>query len=57
MNLTKENLQEWKSELNHLAEPHFGKNFANCLSDEDWMAENLGDDTQYVVNENLRADW
>lgn len=57
MELTTENLQEWKAQLNEVAKPHFGNDFANCLSDEDWLKENLGDTPEQVVNQNLLADY
>jgi len=57
MNLTTENLQEWKAELNRISKPHFGDNFADCVSDQDYLTDNLGDTPEDVLNENLKADY
>jgi len=38
MELTRENMADWKRELDKLAEDIIGRqNFSKCLSDEEWL--------------------
>jgi len=53
MELTKNNLTEWKAELNRIAEPYLGKDFADCLSDEEYLKDYLDEDTEDVLRDNL----
>lgn len=53
MKLTKENIQEWKAELAKLAEPHYGKDYDKCLSDEDYLNNYEGMTPQEAIDEDL----
>ncbi len=53
MILTKDNLQEWKKELNKIAKPYFGKDFASCLSDDEYLRDYLEEDTNDILIDNL----
>lgn len=55
MILTENNLKEWKAELSKIAEPYFGENFANCVSDEEYLNDYLDEDTQDVLWENINC--
>jgi len=51
MELTKENIEEWKKELDHLAiNSPLRHSFSDTLSDDEWLKENLGDDTTDVID-------
>ena len=55
MILTENNLKEWKAELNRIAEPYFGEDFADCVSDEEYLKDYLDEDTQDVLWENINC--
>lgn len=56
MILTESNLQEWKAELNEIAFPFFGEDFSNCLSDEDYLRDYIGEDTEDVLIDNVSGE-
>jgi len=44
MELTVENLKEWKQQLNKLTKEHYPNEiYTNTKSNHDWIKENLGD--------------
>jgi hypothetical protein len=56
MILTESNLKEWKAELNKIAKPYFGEDFADCVSDEEYLKDYLDEDTQDVLRENINCE-
>jgi len=55
MKLTKNNLTEWKNELNIQAKDIMGDNYADCLSDEEWLELYEGLTPQEAIEEDLWA--
>ena len=53
MELTKNNLKEWKKELDKIAESHFGKHFSSHVSDDEYLQDYIGEDTKDVLRDNL----
>ena len=51
MELTKENLPEWKAEVTKLMfEQHKVKDFGNCCSDEEWLEQMEGGTPQDAID-------
>lgn len=54
MILTKQNIAEWKEALNRYMK-HYGSidNFSQCFSDDEWLREYEGMDSEEVADEEL----
>ncbi len=51
MELTVENLEEWKTEVTNLMfEQHEVKDFGNCCSDEEWLEQMEGATPQDAID-------
>lgn len=55
MQLTKDNIKEWLAELNVKAEPHFGKNFADCITEKEWLEQYEGETVEDCIQEEIYA--
>jgi hypothetical protein len=57
MILTKNNLQEWKAELNQKMLPYYPNDkYSETVDDKDWLDMYEGFDTDEAVYEELTAD-
>lgn len=56
MILTEDNLQEWKECLSkEMKEQHNVPDYGNTLSDNEWIKDYLGDDTQLAIEEEVEC--
>jgi len=53
--LTQDNLQDWKKELNALAENMFGSNFSDTMTDDDWLNQSIGMTPREQLDEEIYA--
>lgn len=53
MQLTVENLKEWKKALDKECRRQNWMPFSNCLSDDNWINEYLGEDHIDIVHEEI----
>ena len=57
MKLTEHNLTEWKNEMDEIAKrrmPHGWQALSETLSDDEWIRDYIGEDSENVVLENLQ---
>jgi hypothetical protein len=49
--LTKDNIEEWKKELNEAIEMHLAHdgNYSDCKSDEEWLDDCIGQDAEEIA--------
>lgn len=61
MILTKENLQEWKAELNRkikTAINYESDTYSDCLTDEEWINDYEGEDVDQAIEDEIDgSDW
>ena len=55
MELSKDNIDEWKKKVADVAEPTLGRDLADCLSDSELLEDYIGVTPEDYVQENIEA--